>query len=109
MARTRVPLDIAWILDGQVVAVEALPPCDLDVVTDCPIYASPGAVDSLLEVAAGALTTVESGDAVLIPAPEAAAWLWDREDFTPSLALLTIILLGWVRNRWARLKFRCCT
>lgn len=55
MARTRVPLDIAWILDGQVVAVEALPPCDLDAVTDCPTYASPGDVDALLEVPAGAL------------------------------------------------------
>jgi uncharacterized protein len=55
MARTRIPLDIAWILDGQVVAVETLPPCDLDVVTDCPTYASPGDVDALLEVPAGAL------------------------------------------------------
>lgn len=55
MARTRVPLDIAWILDGQVVAVETLPPCALDAVTNCPTYASPGDVDSLLEVPAGAL------------------------------------------------------
>lgn len=55
MARTQVPLDIAWILDGQVVAVETLPPCELEVVTDCPIYASPGDVDALLEVPAGTL------------------------------------------------------
>ncbi len=55
MARTRVPLDIAWILDGQVLAVETLPPCELDAVTDCPTYASPGDVDTLLEVPAGSL------------------------------------------------------
>ncbi|MET4224544.1 DUF192 domain-containing protein [Oerskovia enterophila] len=55
MAHTRVPLDIAWILDGQVVAVETLPPCKFDAVTNCPTYASPGDVDSLLEVPAGAL------------------------------------------------------
>ena len=68
MARTRVPLDIAWILDGQVLAVETLPPCELDAVTDCPTYASPGDVDTLLEVAAGALEKVEVGDAVQVPA-----------------------------------------
>jgi uncharacterized protein len=62
MARTRIPLDIAWILDGQVVAVETLPPCELDPVTDCPTYASPGDVDALLEVPAGALDDNPSTD-----------------------------------------------
>lgn len=66
MARTRVPLDIAWILDGQVVAVEALPPCDLDVVTDCPIYASPGDVDALLEVPAGTLEGIIAESRVVL-------------------------------------------
>ncbi|MFJ2298683.1 DUF192 domain-containing protein [Oerskovia paurometabola] len=67
MARTRVPLDIAWILDGQVVAVETLPLCELDVVTDCPTYASPGDVDVLLEVPAGALEKVGVGETVQVP------------------------------------------
>lgn len=64
MARTRVRLDIAWILDGQVVAVETLLPCELEAVTDCPTYASPGDVDALLEVPAGALREVRLGSAV---------------------------------------------
>lgn len=68
MARTRVPLDIAWILDGQVVATRTLPPCELDAVTNCPTYASPGDVDALLEVAAGGLEKVEAGDTVQVPA-----------------------------------------
>ncbi|MBE7702268.1 DUF192 domain-containing protein [Oerskovia sp. Sa1BUA8] len=58
MARTRVPLDIAWILDGQVLAVKTLPPCELDAVTNCPTYPSPGDVDTLLEVRAGELAGV---------------------------------------------------
>lgn len=66
MARTRVPLDIAWILDGQVVTVETLPPCELDVVTDCPTYASPGEVDAMLEVPAGALEETSAGSTVMV-------------------------------------------
>lgn len=66
MAHTRVPLDIAWILDGQIVAVETLPPCELDAVTNCPTYASPGDVDALLEVPAGTLENICVSEAVLV-------------------------------------------
>lgn len=61
MARTRVPLDIAWIFDGQVIATQTLPPCKLDAVIDCPTYASPGDVDTLLEVPAGELASITPG------------------------------------------------
>lgn len=69
MARTRVPLDIAWILDGQVVATRTLPPCELDDVDNCPRYASPGEVDALLEVRAGALSGIEAGERLDVDAP----------------------------------------
>jgi hypothetical protein len=67
MSGMLLPIDLAWITDGKVVAVETLQPCAAG--QPCPIHDSPGPVDAVLEVAAGALSQVEPGAAVVIEIP----------------------------------------
>ncbi len=65
MADMLLAIDLAWIRDGAVLAVETLHPCP-DVSSDCPSFASPGPVDAVLEVPAHALADVEPGAEVVI-------------------------------------------
>lgn len=66
MAGMAVALDVAWISDGQVLDVLTLDPCTEPDQDTCPRWTSPGDVDALLEVPAGALTRVTAGDAVTV-------------------------------------------
>lgn len=66
MAGMLIPLDVAWIVDGQVLAIDTLQPCTTEPQDDCPQWTSPGAADTLLEVPAGALDGIEPGAPVTI-------------------------------------------
>lgn len=61
MAGATIPLDVAWIVDGKVLAVDTMQPCTEADQDQCPVWTSPGPVDSLLEVSARALTTAIPG------------------------------------------------
>jgi uncharacterized membrane protein (UPF0127 family) len=64
MAGMEIPIDIAWILDGQVIATETLDPCTTETQDECPRWTSPAEADTLLEVPAGALDGIEPGTTV---------------------------------------------
>lgn len=66
MAAMKIPIDVAWIVDNQVLAVDTLDPCTLTDQSKCPRWTSPGDVDALLEVPAGALAAIEPGTPVII-------------------------------------------
>ena len=66
MADTKIPLDVAWIADGRVLAVDTLTPCTEADETQCPRWSSPSDVDALLEVSAHALREVVPGMTVTI-------------------------------------------
>ncbi len=59
-------IDLAWIADGRVLGVQTLAPCVSG--TRCQRYPSPGAVDSVLEVPAGALAGTAPGTPVTVGA-----------------------------------------
>lgn len=64
MAGMEIPIDIAWIADGKVLAVDSLTPCRLSDQSQCPRWTSPAPVDALLEVSAGALDGIKPGTPV---------------------------------------------
>ena len=64
MVDMRFPIDLAWITEGRVVAVETLQPCPSR--DQCPAHESPTPVDVVLEVPAGALDSVQPGFPVRI-------------------------------------------
>lgn len=66
MAGMTIPLDIAWIADGKVVAIDTLTPCTEMDENDCALWTSPSPVDALLEVEAHSLTDVIPGMPVVI-------------------------------------------
>ncbi|MGW9114505.1 DUF192 domain-containing protein [Microbacterium sp. NPDC055683] len=66
MAGMQVPIDVAWIVDGQVLSINTLDPCTLTEQEQCPRWTSPGDVDALLEVPAHALDGIEPGTSVTI-------------------------------------------
>ncbi|WP_367645941.1 DUF192 domain-containing protein [Paenarthrobacter ureafaciens] len=66
MAGMAVPIDVAWIVDDQVLALDTLDPCTKTDRDQCPRWTSPGDVDALLEVPAGALDGIETGTAVTV-------------------------------------------
>ena len=66
MADTKVPLDVAWIADGKVTAVDTLTPCTEADETQCPRWSSPSDVDALLEVPAHSLGEVIPGMSITI-------------------------------------------
>lgn len=66
MAGMSMPLDIAWIADNKVVAIDTLTPCTETDQNACPRWTSPGPVDALLEVPAHSLTDVIPGMAVAV-------------------------------------------
>lgn len=66
MAGMEIPIDVAWIVDDHVLAVDTLDPCPLTDQSKCPRWTSPGEVDALLEVPAGALAGIEPGTPVTI-------------------------------------------
>ena len=66
MAGMLVPIDLAWIDDGEVLGTQTLPPCVNPAADACPTFASPGPVDTVLEAPAGALASVETGTAVVV-------------------------------------------
>lgn len=66
MAGMRFPLDIAWIADGKVIAIDSLAACAETAENACPRWTSPSPVDTLLEVPAHSLTAVVPGMAVTV-------------------------------------------
>ena len=66
MAGMTVPLDIAWIVDGKVLAVDTLSPCTETDEDQCPRWTSPSPATALLEVPAQSLATVIPGMPVTI-------------------------------------------
>lgn len=66
MVGMEIPIDIAWIADGQVLQISTLDPCTENSQSLCPRWKSPGAVDALLEVPAEALNGVTPGTLVSI-------------------------------------------
>lgn len=58
MAGTTIPLDVAWIADNIVLAVDTLTPCTQTSQDSCPRWTSPAPADALLEVPAGSLRDV---------------------------------------------------
>ena len=66
MAGMEIPIDIAWIADGQVLQISTLDPCTENDQSLCPRWKSPGAVDALLEVPADALKGITPGTPVSI-------------------------------------------
>lgn len=66
MAGTKLPLDVAWITDSKVTAVDTLTPCTEGDEAQCPRWSSPSDVDALLEVPAHALREVVPGMPVTI-------------------------------------------
>ncbi|GAA0192005.1 hypothetical protein GCM10009526_11690 [Glutamicibacter creatinolyticus] len=60
------PIDVAWIADHRVIAVQTLEPCTEADQDRCPRWASPNDVDALLEVRAGALAGIDAGIVVTI-------------------------------------------
>ncbi|MCT2155301.1 DUF192 domain-containing protein, partial [Corynebacterium sanguinis] len=61
-----ISIDVAWIVDDQVLATDTLDPCTLTDQSQCPRWTSPAPVDALLEVPAGALDGIEPGTHVTI-------------------------------------------
>lgn len=66
MVGMEIPIDIAWIADGQVLQISTLDPCAESGQSLCPRWKSPGAVDALLEVPADALNGITPGTSVSI-------------------------------------------
>lgn len=66
MAGMKFPIDVAWIADHRVIAVQTLEPCTEAEQDRCPRWTSPNYVDALLEVQAGALESIEAGTVVTI-------------------------------------------
>lgn len=66
MAGMKFPIDVAWIADHHVVAVQTLEPCTEAEQDRCPRWTSPNDVDALLEVRAGALAGIDAGTVVTI-------------------------------------------
>lgn len=66
MAGMKFPIDVAWIADHRVIAVQTLEPCTEAEQDRCPRWTSPNDVDALLEVRAGALAGIDAGTVVTI-------------------------------------------
>lgn len=66
MAGMKFPLDIAWIADGKVVAIDTLTACTETDQNACPRWTSPSPVDALLEVPAHSLISVVPGMAAAV-------------------------------------------
>ena len=66
MAGTTIPLDVAWIADNTVLAVDTLQPCIQPNQDTCPRWTSPSPADALLEVPAHSLRDVAPGSAVTV-------------------------------------------
>ena len=66
MTGMRFPLDIAWIADGRVVALDTLATCAEADESECPRWTSPSTVDALLEVPADSLGSVGPGTVVTV-------------------------------------------
>lgn len=66
MAGMKFPIDVAWIADHRVIAVQTLEPCTEADQDRCPRWTSPNDVDALLEVQAGALAGIDAGTVVTI-------------------------------------------
>lgn len=64
MSGMLVPIDLAWIAEDRIVGVQTLQPCPP--AGPCPTSLSPGPVDAVLEVAAGALDGIDSGAVVAV-------------------------------------------
>lgn len=66
MKNVRVPLDMVFLRDGQVVAIAAdVPPCTSD---PCPTYGPPAVIDTVMELRGGraAELGLQAGDAIAV-------------------------------------------
>lgn len=66
MAGMSFPLDIAWIADNKIVAMETLDVCTEADENACPRSTSPSPVDALLEVPAHSLAATTRGTAITV-------------------------------------------
>jgi uncharacterized membrane protein (UPF0127 family) len=66
MAGMKTSIDIAWIVNNQVLSVDTLPPCLLVDQGQCPKWSSPDLADALLEVPAGSLEGILPGTSVTL-------------------------------------------
>ncbi|MDO5645921.1 MAG: DUF192 domain-containing protein [Dermabacter sp.] len=66
MAGMEIPIDVAWIADDRVLAVDSYTPCTLTDQSQCPRWTSPAPIDAFLEVPAGSLEGIEPGTLVTI-------------------------------------------
>jgi uncharacterized membrane protein (UPF0127 family) len=66
MAGMKIPIDVAWISNGHVLAVDTLEPCTTNDQAQCPRWTSPSPADALLEVPAGSLEEITPGTAITI-------------------------------------------
>lgn len=66
MVGMEIPIDIAWIVDGKVLAVDTLQPCTEPDQKQCSIWTSPSAADGLLEVPAHSLAAITPGMSLTI-------------------------------------------
>lgn len=66
MAGMTIPLDVAWIVDDQVLAVDTLDPRTQVDQDQCPRWTSPADADALLEVPAGSLDGIAPGALVTV-------------------------------------------
>ena len=60
------PIDVAWIIDNTVYPIGTLQPCPPGDKENCPKTNSPGAVDGMLEVPAGALAGIPEGTPITL-------------------------------------------
>jgi uncharacterized membrane protein (UPF0127 family) len=57
-----IPLRAVFVRDGEVVSVVVMPPCELEVASDCPTYGAEGPYDTVVETAPETLPAVRPGD-----------------------------------------------
>ena len=66
MYDVQVPLRAVFVRDGRVVLSVLMPPCELDVPTDCPTYGPDSPFDTVVETAPATLPDVRPGDRLVL-------------------------------------------
>ena len=58
-----IPLRAVFVREGEVVSTVVMPPCELQVASECPTYGADGPFDTVVETAPETLPDVQPGDA----------------------------------------------
>lgn len=66
MRDTLVPLDVAWVRAGRLLGVTVMVPCRTSDPAGCPVYPSPGSIDTAIEAPTGSFAGAAKGSAVAI-------------------------------------------